>query len=677
MDRRRTLALVLGLVLCLALLGRWVVRFDNDEAAPADSPVGAASNTPSGQIAEIVQAPRKDSKVDHVVPYKAPMGPGVFSGRVIDAVSREPIREFTVELQQPRPSKDPPRQIKQSFRTQDGRFTYRGLPTGTWSVFTTAAGYQRFDMPDVRISEGEQPQEILIPMLTGLSLRGRIVDEITRNGIASATIVFREASVGRYEGNFRLRPSVRSHKDGSFTLAGVPPGAIRLEVNADNYVTREIETFVGGKNAPVEIALSKGGAVSGYLAGTDALTPVQGEVNLSNLDENTAMQTSTGPAGEFTFFQLPAGRYRLAGRGGGLNGERELVLAHNEQLEGIVLPMTAGHSIRGVISGLRPDEHMETMVLAYAMSRGTGMTPQANPDERGAFEIRGVAPGQVLIEVITPRRGRLSRQVEMRPNQDLTVNFELRTGARLTGRVTRGGKPLGGVQLAANTLSADENEQLQLSAISSNDGDYAIEDVPKGEYVLAVESSYSSPPVHVSGDTVFDIEVPDAQLSGRVFEEGSEAPVVGALVNVRAARPALHHSTLLDRSDHFGQFGIRGLQPGDFVMTAYKPGYELYRAPLSYGSPISDMAIYMRPARGVQIRARDGDSGKSPASISVVEIYNGSPNVVMQLQIDQNGVSYLPSGLAGSSLRIAAQGYYPIEITAWNGQPLEVSLQRH
>src|SRR5262245_58355633 len=97
MDRRRSVALVLALVLCLALLGSWFARVDKEDAPAAKSPAAATSNTP-GLTAEIVQVPRKDPKEGATVSYPAPMGPGVFRGRVIYAATREPIREFTVEF---------------------------------------------------------------------------------------------------------------------------------------------------------------------------------------------------------------------------------------------------------------------------------------------------------------------------------------------------------------------------------------------------------------------------------------------------------------------------------------------------------------------------------------------------------------------------------------------------
>jgi hypothetical protein len=264
----------------------------------------------------------------------------------------------------------------------------------------------------------------------------------------------------------------------------------------------------------------------------------------------------------------------------------------------------------------------------------------------------------------------------MPPDGDLTVNLEFKARARLSGRVTIGGKPLANVMLRPHHVSLDQQSELHLQPfITGANGEYAYEDVPNGDYVFMIES-FASPGVSVSGDTVFDIEVPDVQLSGYVYEEGSKVPLVGARITLRSLPLRTQPNRLGGTSNNFGQFGIRGLQPGDFMLTAYKSGYELYRTTFSYGSPVSDMTIHMRPARGVEIKVREAGSNKAIDNVLVVEVLEHMPGIVMTLQTDPSGIGYLPSGLAGSSLRISATGYHVLEVSDWNGEQLDASLQR-
>jgi len=511
-------------------------------------------------------------------------------------------------------------------------------------------------------------------MRGGHVLRGRVTDELTKAAIASATISFRETSTGRFQGDFRSRPSVRTGKDGSFVLDGVAPGAVVVEASAANYASLETETFVSDQSPPLELALSKGGVIAGYLAGADGITPVAGDVSLADLDRTVTVATATGSAGEFSFPRLPAGRYQLAGHGSGLNGQREIELSHNERQEAIVLAMNPGYSVRGVVSGLRPEERASTYIYIIAHSSRSGFTLNSKLDERGAYEVRGVAPGAINIQVTVDGRGAITKMTQMPMDCDLTVNLEFKPGARLSGRVTKGGKPLAEAMLMPVSEATEDILSLH-SFVTTENGEYSYDDVPDGDYVIRIET-YASPRVRVSGDTVFDIDVPDVQLAGHVFEEGGKVPVVGARIDLRPRQLRSQSSNLMAGANNFGQFGIRGLQPGDYVLSAYKAGYELYRTPFSYGSPVSDMTIYLRPSRGVEIKVREAGTAKAIENVLVMETLEGSPGITLQLQSDLSGVSYLPSGLAGSSLRVSAFGFQPIEVSDWKGEPLDLSLRR-
>lgn len=674
MDRRRTVLLILGLVVCLGLLSRWVMRPDAVTDAPGDRPNPVATADPSATEPPVAEALPLAAEARDAAPVAAT---GAFRGRVIDAVSRQPVPEFELEFL---PHFEPGSQVPkaQSYRTKDGRFQVRGLPDGVWTIHATARGYQRFELADLNVSSSKTTEEILIPMRAGFVLRGRVFDETTNEGVGAAKISFREAHVGRYEGNFRNRPSTTSKADGSFSLDGVTPGAVRVNIDAQNYVSRELDVFVNAKAPPLEVALSAGGTIAGYLAGTDGMTPVAGFASILHLEENKSEGLQTGSAGEFTFKRLTAGRYQLVGRGGSLSGKREITLSHNERLDGVVLAMSEGRNIRGVVSGLRTEELQRVNVFLFREGGQDVHAPQSTVDANGAYELTGVSPGQVRLVASIGAGRKVTKVVEMPDGSDLVVNLEFKSGSSLTGRVTRGGKPLAGAVVEPSSLTASPGEFLTRGAVTSADGDYELEDLPDGEYSLVVGYSYITPSVRVSDDTVFDVDVPDSQLAGRVLEDGGKVPVVGAVVGLIPAQPGgnARRNWTGGTSDHFGQFSVLGLQPGDFVLTAYKPGFELYRVPFAYGSPISDMVIPMRRSRGVEVRVRDAESGKTLSTARALELLKGSAGIVVHLSPDQNGVSYLPSGLAGSSLRIAANGYAPKVVNDWNGQQLDVSLQR-
>jgi hypothetical protein len=676
MERRHAVALIVGLVLCLALLGRWALRPGEPGPAAADPQASeqVAADAPSpltpADEAEVTSSVGSDITANKDFP-----GSGVFRGRLINAVTRQPVRDFDLEFQPARRTPNSPQPSLQSFRTKDGRFQARGIPADTWAVYATARGYQRFELPEVMVTSGKATQEVLIPMRPGYALHGRVFKEGTDEGIAKANITVREAHIGRYEGNFRARPSTTTQKDGAFALDGLPEGRAIVTVQAMNYGRKELEVAIGNKMAPLEIGLSAGGSITGYLAGSDGLTPIAGMISLVNLDENSGSTASTGAAGEFNFTQLTPGRYRLNGRSGALSGDREITLSSSENMEGVVLPLRGGNSIRGIVSGLRPEERPSAYVSSYREG-DVGLSVESAVDASGAYTLSSVPPGRVLVSARARGRGQINKTVTMPADTDLTVNLEFQRGSRLSGRVTDDGKPVSSIMLSARVVTpAEKQDFFVFDTLTSGNGEYAIDGLPNGEYYFWL-NSYRTPTVRVSGDTVFDIEMPSAQLTGRLVEAGGKVPVVGATVDVWASQPGASRLRLSATSDHFGQFEVRGLQPGDFVLSVYKPGYELYRGPLAYGSPISDLTINLRPSRGVEIKVLDASSGKAVNSVSAVEVINGENGVIMRLNLDQNGVGYVPSALAGSTLKFTALGYLPTEVTAWNGEGLEINMQR-
>jgi hypothetical protein len=69
-------------------------------------------------------------------------------------------------------------------------------------------------------------------------------------------------------------------------------------------------------------------------------------------------------------------------------------------------------------------------------------------------------------------------------------------------------------------------EELSIhGATTTQQGDYVIEDLPPGEYFLRI-ANYRSRLIQVSDDRVFDMDVPSAQLSGRVLEAGGKVPII-------------------------------------------------------------------------------------------------------------------------------------------------------
>jgi hypothetical protein len=664
---RKRVVLGIALIVGALLLGVWVMRAgDSVDGAPRTE-----TQASTHQAALPADAPRTAEQAPSARRPSSALG--TFRGRVVDAATGDPVREFEVRLftnAQLQRSKDAP--PARTFRTSDGRFEWTRLARGAWTLVTTARGYQRFVLADVEIANDASP-EITLTLRPGHELRGRVYDEVSGAGIA-ASISFRVAGTGPYEENFRTQPRFESAANGTFVVDGVPPGRMTLEVYAPYYESRDVTVVVGNATAPLEIGLATGGTIAGRLVQADGVTPAKGMVGLSDHERETGVGIQVGAGGEFSFGQLHAGRYQISAQAESGTATRELTLARNQRIEGIVLTVGGGQRIRGVVTGLRADELQRAYVSVHRDDDTWSSSRTSPVDPRGEFVITGVRPGSVLVMAGVTMGRSISKSVDVPASGDVRVAIDFPAGARLSGRVTERGQPVARVMVSPRP---SVEQLVSVNGVTTSDeGKYVIEGLAEGEYRLAVDRRYLTRPVLVSRDTVFDIDVPDAQISGRVLEETGEVPIAGVQVGIWPADPGASPLRLRALSDDYGQFALRGLERGDFTLSVYKPGYEMSRQRISYSGPIGDLAIRLRRDAGVEVRVQDAASRQSLRQMYLVETLGKRTGTQMTLHLDDDGVAYIPSALAGSTLTFSVTGYESAIVPAWNGQSLNLQLEQ-
>jgi hypothetical protein len=599
----------------------------------------------------------------------APSSGGVLRGRVVDAVTKLPIREFTIEFFA-RPAAKPTPGAR-AFQTKDGRFEWPNVPADLWEITASAAGYQRFEVGEVLIRNGVTTPEVELPLRRGFKITGRVFDELTRIGIQDASVSFREAHLGEFDGDWRRRERTSTDRDGGFVLEGVPAGRITLSVDSNAHATRQLTVAVGPDSAPLQIGLSAGGMLAGQLMAADATTPVAGWVGLYDLDRGFGSSAKTGPNGEFSYKNLPPGRYRLTGRAESGHVDFDVTLAASERMENIVLAISSGAVIRGVITGLSAKD-LATASIATHREDDVAGGPDARIDSRGGYVLSGLRAGRVRIAVGVPGKRQLARFVDVPPEGQLTVDFNFSGGARLAGRITRGGKPWPWMLMQLEPVAREDLYIHPMRASAS--GTYAIDDLPSGDYQVNV-GGYRSPVVRVDGDKIFDVEVPAmASFAGRVSEDPSGVPIVGARVDVRAADTGAKLPSRQSSTDHFGRFALGSLQPGDYIVTIYKPDFGMYRERVSFTSATTDRAIRLEPDRGVLVRVRSAVNGAPLRMVEATELIAGIRVGGVRLSLDEEGSAYLPSGLMGSSLSFTTSGFEPAEVRAWDGRELDLRL---
>src|SRR4029079_5247626 len=115
-----------------------------------------------------------------------------FRGRVVDAVTRQPVKEFDVEMipmQRDYVISDEGL-VSRHFTSGTGRFSWTDLAAGTWHAAIKAPGYQQFNVDKLQLATDKATREIVMPLLRGYAVRGRVFELRTGAGVADAWISF-------------------------------------------------------------------------------------------------------------------------------------------------------------------------------------------------------------------------------------------------------------------------------------------------------------------------------------------------------------------------------------------------------------------------------------------------------------------------------------------------------
>src|SRR5688572_1755455 len=224
MDRQKHRLSVLIAVVLLAggmafALGRQWISTPHPASEPGSGspPELVERPSPNGRPAS-VEAGSSGAVADASAPTSA-AGAAAFRGRVIDAVSQQPVQEFEVHLIRVRPDTGTVAQpVSKAFRSASGRFMWTALAEGIWHAAVTAPGYQQFNLDGLDLKRSGT-REIAMPLRRGYEVRGRVVELSSGAAIVGAWISFRPFGT---EDDFWHKPYAQSQEGGSFSLDGIP-----------------------------------------------------------------------------------------------------------------------------------------------------------------------------------------------------------------------------------------------------------------------------------------------------------------------------------------------------------------------------------------------------------------------------------------------------------------------
>ncbi|GEM_PF-928054 len=512
----------------------------------------------------------------------------------------------------------------------DGLYHLKGIPPQTYRLTVDEARYVSWLKPDLALNPGET-KRLDVAITLGATMIGKVVDEngapvpaargtLARGGENAIAGIRRMLRVGGETTAFRTRA------DGTFKATRLAPGDNqRLSVNHADFERATLAGLSlpsGGTKGDVAIVMRRGATISGVVKDVndqpiaDVEVQVDPSVNFragaggmiatfARIGGPSARpKTKTAADGTFHITGMSVGEYALQVRKPGLANERvDPVKVTDKGAESVAVTLGPGAAIAGIVRRKNGEGAEGYMVRVGTGGRGaggaggpfagTGTDLATGPD--GLFVIDGLKPGQVYdlsvfggVGLGPQKRG----VVAPAANVDLVVAGTGRIAG--TALDARSGQPLknfsvsyepdrgvGGAIIRLVARGAGVQTGIgQKRDVNTEDGTFALEDVPAGTWTVVVESKgYQQARVanlvveeNGSKDQVEVRATPGVVLKGRVTDARTGRPVANASITHEAAGSA--------GPGGFGGFGGRGgplagLDGADDVTTDAEGNFEI------------------------------------------------------------------------------------------------------
>ncbi|MBV8517222.1 MAG: carboxypeptidase regulatory-like domain-containing protein [Acidobacteria bacterium] len=355
----------------------------------------------------------------------------------------------------------------------DGAFSLR-VKEGTYDFTFRRDGYTTKAVRAKSVSATAAPEPMSVALDPSVEVSGRV----TRggNGVEGVTIfAMSEDPVNTTTG-----------PDGSFVLANLAPGPIRLMLRKDTEFISDSRS-VTAPARDFTIDLPAGTRVSGRVIDKTSrkpLTTFQAGLSVSRGGGGMMMvappmlQSFTSDDGSFTLDNVPAGAVNLTAQAPGYtSGRTTVTVEEGKPLDNVELALEPGVRLTGKVTG--PDGAPVsdvTVRVAFSPERGMRNGPndrRATTDANGEYVLDSLDAGTETIEFTHPKYLATRQDVELK-GTDTRLDAQLSAGLRVSGVVvTDNGAPAADADVEAmaaggsnRSTRADANGAFSFDALS-------------------------------------------------------------------------------------------------------------------------------------------------------------------------------------------------------------------
>lgn len=454
-----------------------------------------------------------------------------------------------------------PAEEEESVRTaSDGTFTLR-VKEGTYDFTFKREGFAQKEVRAQQISPSAT-NTIETRLEPAVEISGRV----TRGGMGIADVMV--SSLGLSEAFATTGP------DGSFVLAGLTPGPLRLSFRKETELLNETR----GVTAPardVVVELPVGVTISGRAVEKGTKKPVtsfQAGVAVSRSGGGMMMMGPpmlrgfTSDDGSFTLEHVAPGSVTLIAQAPGyVGGRMNLDVQEGKNLTDVVLELDPGSRIVGKVTGPNRSP-LADVAVSVQLQPGTasamrGSSARATTDANGEYVLEPLEAGEETITFSHPKHATATRAVTI-GGRETRLDVQLSAGERVTGIVvTDTGTPVPDAEVVAMGTAGGRQARTNAS------GAFEIEAMAPGRYrFTAAKNGF------VDG-TVDDVDISTGSpvritlatggtIYGRVLGV-AEADLANTTVTVRSGR-----ASAASPVDPQGNYRIDGAPVGTVQVSA-------------------------------------------------------------------------------------------------------------
>jgi uncharacterized GH25 family protein len=409
-------------------------------------------------------------------------------------------------------------------------------------------------------------EELALVLQPGLSVAGRVLDD-TGAPVKSFSLSATKASEEdrfRYSNNNPNTVSSRFEADdGRFEFAGLGEGSWSIVAKAKGLTDGDpVLVTLPGDGAPLAITLSRSASLSGVVVDSAGAPIVKASIEIERdrsheyrSFDNSQPRVTTNAKGEFKISSAPSGSITLTATEGRHAKSKALHLdvAAAQKVADLTIVMTAGGTIRGEMHASLGSDLSGWNISMSSMDREGSDWNSTETDASGKFVFEHVTSGRHQIQGYRQKTVESSGGFELvsrlsnspQPSETVTVREGETTHVvlgsppkapvRVTGTVTRAGKPAGDV-----TVSAWKEQQPSQTKTGA-DGRYELVVDGGGPCHITVGGEGGGTKVSRRVDLpeaatyTLDFELESGRIAGRVVDSDGK-PLENAMVQLNVER---------------------------------------------------------------------------------------------------------------------------------------------